>query len=304
MTRVTIGIPFFNNETTLADAIKSVFAQTFEDWELILVDDGSCDRSLEIARSIKDSRVKVISDGKNLGLSARLNQIADSSCSDYLARMDADDIMHPERIEQQIKYLDSNADIDVVGSSAYIIDNNNNITGIRSVFPLDLSPNTAAAGSIFIHPSVTGRTEWFNKNRYDEDFLGAEDYELWCRTLKISRFGKIVKPLIFYRENRRSQINYLKHYLKATHYYRMALQKHGYSLVGYWKTKALIMKSHIKSVVYTLATLSGMQYALVEKRNCKVFEEEIIEAAMLLENVLSTNVPGLTYAEQSLKEAA
>lgn len=304
MTCVTIGIPFLNNETTLADAIKSVFAQTFENWELILMDDGSCDRSLEIAKSIKDDRVKVISDGRNLGLSARLNQIAELACSNYLARMDADDIMHPERLEQQIRYLDNNAEIDIVGSSAYIIDNHNRITGIRSVLPLNLSPDAAAAGCIFIHPSITGRTEWFRKNRYDEDFLGAEDYELWCRTLRTSRFGKIIKPLIFYRENCRSPIAYLKHYLKAAHYYRMALKKHGGSLVGYWKTNALMMKSFGKSAIYTLATLSGMQYALVEKRNINIFEEELIEAATLLENVLSTNVPGLTNKEQSLKEAA
>ncbi len=74
--QVSIGIPFYNNEQTLVDTIRSVFAQTYQGWELILVDDGSSDRSLEIARSVDDERVRVITDGQNKKLPARLNQIA------------------------------------------------------------------------------------------------------------------------------------------------------------------------------------------------------------------------------------
>src|SRR5512136_1054483 len=75
--RVTVGIPFYNAGQTLADAVRSVFAQTLTDWELILLDDGSTDRGLEFARSIDDPRVRVVSDGRNLRLAARLNQIAE-----------------------------------------------------------------------------------------------------------------------------------------------------------------------------------------------------------------------------------
>src|SRR5690554_4188978 len=90
---VSIGIPFFNAEAYLLDAIKSVFAQTHQNWELILLDDGSTDRSLEIARSIDDPRVRVYSDGQNKHLAARLNEIARLARYEYLARMDADDLM-------------------------------------------------------------------------------------------------------------------------------------------------------------------------------------------------------------------
>jgi glycosyltransferase involved in cell wall biosynthesis len=72
---MTIGIPFYNAEAYLGDAIRSIFAQTYHDWELILVDDGSTDRSLEIARAVRDPRVRVISDGQNRRLPYRLNQI-------------------------------------------------------------------------------------------------------------------------------------------------------------------------------------------------------------------------------------
>src|SRR4030066_138114 len=89
---VTVGIPFFNNQDTLPDAIRSIFAQSFQDWELLLLDDGSTDGSLQIAQSIDDPRVRVISDGCNRKLPARLNQIIDLARGQYIARMDADDL--------------------------------------------------------------------------------------------------------------------------------------------------------------------------------------------------------------------
>ena len=115
--RVTIGIPFYNAKHTLADAIRSVFAQTFQDWELILADDGSTDGSAEIARMVDDPRVTVISDGMNRGLPYRLNKITELARADYIARMDADDLMHPERLTLQVQYLDANPAVDVVSTA-------------------------------------------------------------------------------------------------------------------------------------------------------------------------------------------
>src|SRR4051812_7590490 len=98
MPAASIGIPFMNNERELALAIRSVFAQTFEDWELLLCDDGSTDGSLELARSIEDPRVRVLTDGANRGLPARLNELARASTADIVVRMDADDVMLPTRL--------------------------------------------------------------------------------------------------------------------------------------------------------------------------------------------------------------
>ena len=102
---VTIGLPFYNDRLTLELAIKSIFAQTYKNWELILVDDGSTDGSLNIAKKITDKRVRIISDEKNKGLIFRLNQIASLAKGKYLARMDADDLMQPTRIEKQVEFL-------------------------------------------------------------------------------------------------------------------------------------------------------------------------------------------------------
>ena len=120
---VTIGLPFYNAEKYLALAIESVLQQTYTDWELLLLDDGSTDNSLSIAQSYaqKDSRIKVISDGKNKNLATRLNELPSLAQGLYLARMDADDMMHPARIERQLAVLETHPEIDVLGTNAYII---------------------------------------------------------------------------------------------------------------------------------------------------------------------------------------
>src|SRR5579872_3545287 len=120
--RVTIGIPFYNAEQTFADAIRSIFTQTFRDWELLLVDDGSTDGSLAIAQAVQDTRVHVYYDGHRRGLASRLNQIAELARGEYLARMDADDLMHPERLARQIEALLKHAPADLVASAIYELD--------------------------------------------------------------------------------------------------------------------------------------------------------------------------------------
>src|ERR1044072_1769559 len=98
---VTIGIPVCNGRATVADAIRSVFAQSFRQWRLLLVDDGSTDGSLELMRRVGDSRVAVIADGVHRGLVFRLNQMVAMTETPYFARMDCDDMMHPERLQRQ-----------------------------------------------------------------------------------------------------------------------------------------------------------------------------------------------------------
>lgn len=189
---VTIAIPFFNNGQYLLYAITSVINQTYRNWELLLVDDGSSDNSREIAEQAvrKDKRIRLFSDGLNKGLAVRLNESVSLAKGDYYARMDADDIMAVDRIEQQVHYLLNNPHVDVVGSSAMIIDRDNRITH---------SMNYQGVNDGFIHPTVMARTQWFRKNRYHEGLLRSQDYELWLRSGSSSTFYNLTKPLLFYR---------------------------------------------------------------------------------------------------------
>jgi len=196
--KVTIGIPFRNHATYLELAIKSVFSQTFTDWELILMDDGSSDNSLALARSITDPRVRVYSDGLTKRLNTRLNELVSLARAPYFFRMDADDIMHPERVERQYAKLIRYNDDTVIGTCAYSIDANSRIIGVRPTVTKVSGFGTAS----FIHPSVAAATDWFRRNPYSESFVfhRSQDAELWSRTRSSSTFLNLSEPLLYYRE--------------------------------------------------------------------------------------------------------
>src|SRR3989442_4795829 len=107
---VSIGLSIYNAEATLAIAVKSILAQTYPAWELLLIDDGSHDASSKIAQSFKDARIVVVSDGQNKGLSARLNQAIKMARGKYFCRMDQDDIAFPNRLERQVEFLETHPD--------------------------------------------------------------------------------------------------------------------------------------------------------------------------------------------------
>lgn len=202
---ITIGIPFFNAEATLLDAVRSVFAQTHQDWELILLDDGSTDRSLELARSIKDPRVRVYSDGRNMRLAARLNQMTRLASHPYIARMDADDLMSSKRLEHQLRLLIEKPDVDFVATGICSLSDDYEPTGVRCVAPGHaITPRGLLAGkSGIVHASLLGRREWFLRNPYREDLAKSEDTNLWVRAHSKGdlRVAFIPEPLYFYRED-------------------------------------------------------------------------------------------------------
>ena len=257
---VSIGIPFYNNEDYLTFAIQSVINQSHQDWELILINDGSSDSSLEIAQYFVsiDSRVRVISDGLNKKLPARLNQLIDESKYKYIARMDADDIMHPERLATQLSILENNPDIDVLGTNAYTIDANNNITGVRQ----SISNEVVPVGS-FVHPSVMAKTSWYKKNKYDEAATKSQDTLLWKSTAASSNFKATRQPLMFYREI--TEGYYKKYWIKSKAFAFMSIRANGkYSKKYLMKNSA---KDFLKCSVYFLFSLVDFENVLVARRN-------------------------------------
>lgn len=201
---ISIGISIYNAEQYLGYAISSVLAQTHKYWELILVDDGSTDRSLEIAKDFAklDDRIRVISDGNNRKLPYRLNQIIDEAKYSYIARMDADDLIHPERLERQLKFLIENPNYDLVSTGLVSIDNNNKVYGYRSPSSLDVDFNIVNSTYPINHATILVRKEWYQRNKYNVDFPRSQDYELWCRTSSNKDLAVAIIPdlLYYYRE--------------------------------------------------------------------------------------------------------
>lgn len=202
---VTIGISFYNARATLLDAIRSVFAQTHQDWELILVDDGSTDGSLELARSIDDPRVRVYSDGQNKRLAARLNELTRLARHDFVARMDADDLMTRDRIERQLRALVGNDDVDLVSAGLVSMSDDLQASGVR-VAPqgYEVTASEVLAGRAWItHAAVLGRRAWFLRNPYDETLRVSQDTNLWIRACakRDLRIKILSDYMYFYRED-------------------------------------------------------------------------------------------------------
>lgn len=202
---VSIGISFYNAEKTLLNAIRSVFAQTHKNWELILIDDGSIDNSLNLALSINDPRVRVFSDGENRRLAARLNQIADLAKYDYVARMDADDLMSSRRIEKQLKFMLENPHLDLVSTGVCSLSVDDEPVGMRlAKRDHQITPKGLLHGqSGIVHASLLARRNWFIRNRYKECMLKSQDTNLWVRAFSRGdlNIGFLPEDLYYYRED-------------------------------------------------------------------------------------------------------
>lgn len=198
---VTVALPVFNGAPFLIKAVQSLLNQSFTNWLLLVIDDGSTDGAIEEIKKIKDKRIFIISDGKNKGIASRLNEAIELADTKYFARMDADDICHPLRLEKQIAYLNSHPSIDLLSTSFVIIDEKDNLIGINETDSNHNSVCKQLWKSIpMAHPTWMGKTSWFKKNKYAQPApFRCEDQELLLRTASDSQFMNLNENLLAYR---------------------------------------------------------------------------------------------------------
>ena len=198
---ITIAIPVYNAEKHLRYSIKSILNQNFTDFELLIIDDGSSDDSLNIAKGFDDPRITIYSDGENKGLPDRLNEICNLAKYDIIARMDADDIAHPDRLSTQFQFLSDNPQLDLVCTAYKTIDDNY-IYDEVTPYIKDLCLDDMLSGRHKIcHPSIMYRKSWLQRNQYNSSMERAEDFELWLRAYINNdlRIGAINRALLYYR---------------------------------------------------------------------------------------------------------
>ncbi|MGC4121294.1 MAG: glycosyltransferase family 2 protein [Myxococcales bacterium] len=288
---VTIGLPFYNCERTLTRALQSVFAQTYPEWELLLVDDGSTDRSLEIAAAVRDSRVRLVADGENRGLVARLNQITALARTPYLCRMDGDDLAHPDRLARQIEHLDRHPEADGLGTAAVAIDAQDRPSRLRAGSALRLDdPRQILRRGGLIDPTLMARLAWFRRFPYDPDYLRAEDLELWVRACHSSVLEQLAQPLYFYRE---AGAVSLANYRRTCATSRKVFRRYGPNVVGVRETAGLIARSFLKESCYRAFDFAGSAPLLVGLRGSPLSAEQQAAARAAIATILRTPVPGL-----------
>jgi glycosyltransferase involved in cell wall biosynthesis len=203
--RVTIGMGVRDAERTLAQAIASIRMQSFQDWELLIVDDGSVDASVAIARAAarSDPRIVALGGRHRLGLAARLNELVRRARSPLFGRMDADDVAYPDRLARQVAFLREHPEVDLVGASALVFGAGGRAIGVRNA-PADHAEICArpSSGFLVLHPTWLGRLDWFRRYPYAERATRGEEQDVMHRAYRNSVFANIPEPLLGYREER------------------------------------------------------------------------------------------------------
>jgi glycosyltransferase involved in cell wall biosynthesis len=202
---VSVVLPVFNAERFLRRSVESILAQTYDTLELVIVDDGSTDSSAVIAAEFasRDARVRVVRLRKS-GLPRALNAGVAASRGGLIARMDADDLAHPERLQQQVAYLEANPDCVLVGTAIDVMDANGASLGTR-YFAADHEEivDEMLHGTFAIsHPAVVMRRDaLLSVGGYDESLFPSDDFALWLALSNAGRLANLRAPLLRYRRH-------------------------------------------------------------------------------------------------------
>jgi glycosyltransferase involved in cell wall biosynthesis len=221
---LTVLMPVYNGERYLKEAVESILGQTFSDFEFLIVDDGSQDGTSAIVRAYGDERIRLVENGRNLGLIRTLNAGLQLARGRYVARMDADDVSLPQRLELQWRYLQRNPHVSVVGTQYRMIDENGLVLSTRKPESRDFLISFrmyVEAYNPVCHPAVMFRTEEIRaQGGYDASFPNAEDAALWFRLNSLGvRFANIPRVLVLYRTHT-SQISQTHHPGQVASHYR------------------------------------------------------------------------------------
>ncbi|STO54143.1 glycosyl transferase [Canicola haemoglobinophilus] len=202
---ISVIIPCYNAEKFVEKSVRSIMEQTYNNLEIILINDCSTDNTEFILQqlALEDKRIVYIKNDHNLKLPKTLNKGIALAQGEYIARMDADDIAVPERLETQMNFMLNNPEIDLVGTNLKHLDEHDNFTGYASAQPTehkDIVKQLAWKCTI-VHPSILAKKSLFTElNGFDESIVYAEDYELWIRAyLAGKKFANLAEPLLHYR---------------------------------------------------------------------------------------------------------
>ncbi|ASB87264.1 glycosyltransferase family 2 protein [Bacillus sonorensis] len=199
--KVSVIMGVYNCEDTLAESIESILSQTYKNWELIICDDASSDRTYEIARQYADhysDKIRLIRNKKNKRLAASLNHCLQYAGGKYIARQDGDDISLPRRFEKQVAFLETQSHYQVVGSGMIAFDENG-VRGVR-MMPPSPAPRIMAKGTPFCHATIMMRAEAYQAlkgYRVGRRTRRMEDIDLWLRFFEAGYRGYNLQEALY-----------------------------------------------------------------------------------------------------------
>lgn len=280
--KISVVLPVRNGGHGFKTAVDSILAQTWQDYELLVIDDGSTDGCLEYLKSLHDARIRLFSDGRNCGLSYRLNEGISVARGSYICRMDADDIAFPKRLQLQVAYLEAHEDVDLVGGRAIVFRKSGNV----GLLPFAATHEELCAkpwDRIPIpHPTWMARREWHLKHPYKHpEVLRAEDQDLLIRAYPTSRYACLPDVVLGYRQG--------GYDLRKTMIARWQLLKAQLSIFlersEWWFALLACLITLLKVAFDLMASLPSMEWLFFRRMNAGVSKEaeEILDTYRRLE---------------------
>lgn len=202
-------MPVYNAENYVKEAIDSILSQSYSNFELIIIDDCSTDKSMDIVNQYKDDRIIIIHNSKNSGIAYSRNIGLENSSGKYIAIMDDDDISTSIRFEKQVDFLENNKNIDILGGGVQLIDLNGNV--MQEINYIYINPKYIKAlflfKNVYCNSEVMFRRDFIIKNniRYDDNCLGLEDFSFWINCSKLGSMTNLKELLLKHRKSEVSE---------------------------------------------------------------------------------------------------
>ena len=269
---VSIGMSVYNCATTVDVAVRSIVNQTFSEWELLLIDDGSTDGTVDLARSYSDPRIRIFSERLHQGQAACLNQAIDLARGKFFARMDGDDVSYPDRLALQVEYLEEHPEIDLLGGGMLIFGRGGEALGAReSQVTHEQICRRPWAGFYIAHPTWLGRIEWFRKYLYRSETDPAQDQDILLRSYENSRFAALPGIVLGYREEELALGKILRLRRSVVRSaVREALRRRTYLMcVG------TVIEQTLKGLTDCVAIGTGLDYLMLRHRAVRVDEATV-----------------------------
>jgi len=284
---VSVMMPCYNASKTLPLALASLVAQTYTNWECILVDDGSKDKPYKIVAQINDPRIRYIRLEKNMGRGFARQIALDKARGEYLCMLDADDWIFSTKIENQVKILKTNPQISLCSTGMCIVDHLYSLIGIRSVergkvpFRFEKPMQHLSMPPIAYAPSMI-RLDIARDVSYDQNFTTVEDVDFLLNILLNNAYCILNEASYVYTEYATVS---LPKVLEALKFSRYMFMKHRNKY--YFEATYQICYSYIKTIIYWIGFHAGMKKWLIKRRSISPSQNDIFMYKKELDNALS-----------------
>lgn len=287
---VTVGISMVREDFSEIElAIRSIYAQTVEDWELVVFLDGSPSEYLDRFQRIDDRRVTIHRNERSQGLAANLNRLAHVANGKYIAIIAADDLWTPDRLEVQLRRLEQDDAPDVLAAQMIVISDNLTIEGAQKRAMIPESPRGWVVGTPLSHATAMAKTSWFRQHPYDEALIRAQDRAFWIEAHQGSRIEILDDYVYYYRVPRPAKY---RKYAWSSKYARQVIWRYGRKICSTREVIGIYVTSIAKQAVVALSTLVGGSSRLYYRRIDQLSRTEILHHGEILSNIQNTFVPG------------